>query len=220
MIHYPQEFHDPTFPLLPAIPSGQPLSLSEGLTLGTGNLSLSISTQPIPAKMVQQIHLGCFIEMRDLLYDNIAVRHHFEDLHGVMGVQLLPVTSKSRVREVTNLSTRVCCFLTFLAVGTSDPVIQDRLTYAILVIREALKHRGQGWLEYDRLFRQQAALNPGLPWNIIHPGLLTSTILGHPSTGTGMFCSLCQNSDHHTTQCALTQLQQSSLRAVQPTPPG
>ena len=72
-----------------------------------------------------------------------------------------------------------CCFLTYLAVGTSDQLMRDKMTYATLLICEALKHGGQGWLEYDKLFRQQAALNSGLPWNIIHPGLQASTILGH-----------------------------------------
>ena len=63
------------------------------------------------------------------------------------------------------------CFLTYLAIGTSDPITQERLAYAVLIIREAMRHGGQGWLEYDRLFRQQAALNPTLPWNVIHPEL-------------------------------------------------
>ena len=93
--------------------------------------------------------------MRDLLYDNIAVKHHFENPHRAMGMQLTPVSANPRVREVTSLP---ACFLTFLAVGTSD---QSKLTYTTLLIREAMKHRGQGWLEYDRLFWQQAALNPG-----------------------------------------------------------
>ena len=47
-------------------------------------MSLSISSRPIPAKVVQQVQSGKFVEMRDLLDDNMAVRCHFEDLHGAM----------------------------------------------------------------------------------------------------------------------------------------
>ena len=152
--------------------------------------------------------------MKDLLWDNIAVRSHFEELQGGMGVHLLPVSSRPRIREVTTLPSWVCCFLTYLAVQTSDPVTRDRATYATLVVREAMRHGGQGWLEYDRLFRQQAALNPGLAWNVIHPELQATTIFGQRSTTFGNFCSLCQECDHSAQQCALAQLQHPAVRSI------
>ncbi len=176
-------------------------------------MSLAMSLSPIPARIVQQIRAARYIDMRDLLNDNVAVRRHFEDVHGSLGVQVMQVSSRPRVREVTSLPAWVCCFLTYLAVGTSDPVVRDRLTYAVLLIREAMRHGGQGWLDYDRLFRQQAALNPNLPWNVVHPGLQATTILGTRSSGT--FCNLCQECDHVAAQCALTQLQQQSVRGQQ-----
>ncbi len=73
-----------------------------------------------------------------------------------------------------------------------------------------MRHGGQGWLDYDCLFWQQAALNPSLPWNVVHPGLQATTIQGTRSSGT--FCNLCQECDHVAAQCALTQLQQQSVR--------
>ena len=116
--------------------------------------------------------------MRELLADNVAVRRHFEEVHGALGFQVVSVSSRPRVREVTTLPSWITCFLTFLAVSTTDAVTRDRLAYAILIVREAMRHGGQGWLEYDRLFHQQACLNLGLPWNVIHPGLQATTILG------------------------------------------
>ena len=140
-------------------------------------------------------------------------------------MQLLPIMSKPKVREVTTLPVWMSCFLTYLAIGTSDPITQERLAYAVLIIREAMRHGGQGWLEYDRLFRQQAALNPTLPWNVIHPGLQALTILEQWPVNSGMFCTFCPGSDHATAQCALAQLQQLLVRAnqsplVAPTCPG
>ena len=177
-----------------------------------GDLSLSVSMRPVPARVVNLIRCGRFIEMRDLLRDNVAVRGHFEEIHGTMGVQLLPISSRPRVREVNSLPSWVCCFLTFLAVGTSDTATRDRLTYAVLLLREAMRHGGQGWMDYDRLFRQQAAIDPSLAWNMIHPGLQATTILSQRQTGTGTFCTLCQECDHVASHCALGQLQQSTIR--------
>ena len=184
-----------------------------------GDLSLSLAARPIPARLVQQIQAGRFVEMRDLLWDNVAIKHRIEDLQGSLRGQLLPVSPQPRVREVTTLPSWVCCFLTYLAAGTLDPVTRDKITYAMLVVREAMKHGGRGWLDYDRLFRQQAALNPNLPWNVIHPELQATTILGQRPAGSGTFCALCQECDHVATQCALAQLQQPGVRATS-IPPG
>lgn len=63
-------------------------------------LSLSMSARPFLERLVRQIRKSRFVEMRDILGDNTAVRHHFEDLHGALGLQLLPVLSRLRIREV------------------------------------------------------------------------------------------------------------------------
>ena len=39
-----------------------------------------------------------------------------------------------------------------------DPLARDLMTYGRLILREAQRHGGMGWLEYDRVFRQQAAV--------------------------------------------------------------
>ena len=127
--------------------------------------------------------------------------------------------SRPRVREVTTLPSWVCCYLTFLAVGTTDPTTRDQLTYAILLVKEFLKHGGQVWLEYDGLFLQQAAVNTGLPWNVIRPSLHATTILRQRSAGSGKFCTLCEKSDHTVSQCALSQLQHQVVKEQPSTGP-
>lgn len=183
----------------PSQPPGGALVSSQASTVinsaHSGDMSLSISTRPVPARIVSLIRSGRFVEMRDLLGDNATVRSHFEVMHGALGVQLVPVSSRPRVREVPSLPSWVCCFLTFLAVGTSDPVTRDRLSYAILLLREAMRHGGIGWMDYDRLFRQQAAIDPSLSWNMIHPGLQATTILNQRSGAVGSFCNICREPD-------------------------
>lgn len=63
-------------------------------------------------------------------------------------------------------------------------------------------------MDYDRLFRQQAAIDPSLPWNMIHPALQATTILSQRSGAVGTFCNLCREPDHMAAQCALAQLQE------------
>ena len=89
------------------------------------------------------------------------------------------------------------------------------LAYSRLLIREALRHGGSGWLEYDRVFRRQLAINPLMQWNTIDPGLQAATILGQ-RTVTGVFCTLCQECDHSADQCALAPIQQQTQVVPQP----
>ena len=42
---------------------------------------------------------------------------------------------------------------------TRDPVTRDMLAYCRLIIREALRHGGNTWQDYDRAFHRQAAID-------------------------------------------------------------
>ena len=37
--------------------------------------------------------------MRDLLVDDVAVRQHFEEVHGLLGLYAIPVSKRPRVHE-------------------------------------------------------------------------------------------------------------------------
>ena len=188
-------------------------------TTVSGSLSLSLSSDPIPAKVVHSIRSGQYVEMRDLLGDNMALTQHLESIHGYFPLHILPGASRPRLREVTTLPQWIYCFLAYLAVKTTDPLTRDQLAYARLIVSQAQRHGGQGWLEYDRLFRRQSALDPSLPWNMIQPGLQATTILGqHP--GMGHFCTLCRGFDHQASQCAMsfTQPQNRTDRTVESRP--
>ena len=103
----------------------------------------------------------------------------------------------------------------------SDPATQDQLAYARLLIKEAQRHGGLGWLDYDRAFRQQVAADPSIRWNTLIPGLQASTILGQQQAGPGLFCTLCRQVDHTRSQCALGCLEPppvTSTESVQAPP--
>ena len=170
-------------------------------------MSLSISLRPVPARLVSQIQSGHYVEMRDLLGDNAAIGRQLEDIRTTMGANVLQVSSRPRVRDVTSLESWLCCFLSFLAVGTADLVTRERLAYAILIIRESLQHGGPAGCNTTDCFasRQQwTTLSRGMSSN---PGLQATTTLAQRSPVGGQFCSLCQDCDHSAEQCALAQLQ-------------
>ena len=96
-------------------------------------LGLSLSSEPVPTRLVQRIRGGHFVEMHDLLGDNITLTQHFE-LAANYFPTVLPSSVRSRLREVSSIPSWVYCFLTYLAVLVQDQTVRDRLVYARLII--------------------------------------------------------------------------------------
>ena len=113
---------------------------------------------------------------------------------------------RPRLREVTSLPSWIYCFLAYIAIRANDQGVRDMLAYARLMVREAQRHGGSGWLDYDRVFRQQAALDTSLRWNTLHPGIQAATLVGR-TAGSTLLCSICRKPDHTAGQCALSYLQ-------------
>ena len=99
-----------------------------------GDLSRSLFAQPVPAKLVNCIKLDQFIEMCDLLSDSISLTQHFESVDNAFPAHVLPASSRPRLREVTSLPSWIFCFLTYLAVRSSDQATRDGLIYARLIV--------------------------------------------------------------------------------------
>lgn len=178
---------------------------------------MSPATDPIPYTLVQRIQSGQFVDMRDLLADNVHLLNQLTSLHGATALPLATI-NRTRLREIPSLASWLYCFNAYVAVRTQDPLTRQMLAYSRLIIREALRHGGVGWLEYDRVFRRQLSINPTLPWKTLEPGLQAATILSQ-RTSSGMMCNLCRESDHTTHQCALAPLQQQLTVQSQTSPP-
>ena len=189
--------------VVPLVSDFNPVSFSQAFTSSPlSGLILSPAADPVPYRLVQRICSGEFVEMRDLLADNIALHDQLEDLHGHT------TSLDPRLREVPSLASWVYCFAAYMAVHTKDLRTRDMLAYCRLIIREALRHGGSGWQEYDRTFRRQVAVDPHLPWHSLHPGLQAATVLSGRGAAGGMFCSVCREVDHSSAQCALAVVQQ------------
>ena len=95
-------------------------------------LVLSPAAEPIPQRLVHKIRSGNFVEMKELLADNLAL---ISQLESVPGMHLLGAT-RPRLREVTTLASWCYCFLGYMAVRTTDLGTRDQLAYARLLIKE------------------------------------------------------------------------------------
>ena len=114
---------------------------------------------------------------------------------------------KLRLRDVTSLLSWIYCFLVYIATLVNDQGVRDILAYARLMVREAQRHGGSSWLDYDRVFRhQQAASDPSLWWNTLHPGIQSVTLVGC-TAGSTLLCSICRETDHTAGQCTLSYVQ-------------
>ena len=80
---------------------------------------------------------------------------------------------------------------------------KELLAYQTLIVREARRCGGRGWLAYDTMFRQQAAGNPEVDWSKLNPTLYAVTFLAQ--SGSGRNCVLCMESDHSEEDCALAK---------------
>ena len=153
--------------------------------------------------------------MRELLSDNIALHDQLEAIQSRINIAAIPAALRSRQQEVPSLASWVYCFTAYVAVRCPDQFTRNLLAYCQIIIREALRHGGTGWQEYDRNFRKLAEADPTIPWNILRADLQASTILSvSQRPGSITFCSLCRGADHSSNQCALAAIQPSTLPPI------
>ena len=168
--------------------TAQPFVLSDGLA-------------PVPAKLVARILRGEFVDMAELLHDNLEAQRRgvIQESSTISG------DIKRGRREIPDLLSWVQCFGTYMAVVTSAQPTKSRelLAYQTLIVREARRCGGRGWLAYDTMFRQQAAGNLDVDWSKLNPTLYAVTFLAQ--SGSGRNCVLCMESDHSEEDCALAK---------------
>ena len=115
-------------------------------------------------------------------------------------------SKRAEQREVSSLITWVASFTTYIAiVAEAHPErVRDLLAYMRLIIREAHKHGGHGWLTYDAVFRRNRQASSE-PWSVLDPSLHTAYIAGQ-NLPPRIPCKFCNESDHPSEECALAPL--------------
>ena len=151
-----------------------------------------------------------FVELKKFLPDNIKLYKKLEAFNKST-LASVPPHLRPNYREIPNLATWLFCYAQYVAVlAEKHPdLVKSRLAYMCLIIHEARKRGGKGWLEYDTLFWQHAAeddLDEGehpLDWSKLDASL-HSCMAGVAHDGS--LCLLCGGSDHKMTECALQRV--------------
>ena len=167
---------------------------------GTTQFSMGDGLPPVPAKVVEKILSGQFVDMAELLRDNMEVERRRSTLESASA----PAPARPARREVPDLLSWVQCFGVFASVIASKfpERTTQLLAYQTIIIREARRCGGGGWQGYDRMFRQQAASSPGLDWSQLNSSLFAVTFLAQQN-GRGKTCRFCLETDHSDEECAL-----------------
>ena len=105
----------------------------------------------------------------------------------------------------------VSCFGVYMAVLTSKypEMTRQLLAYQTLIVREARRCGGNGWLAYDTYFRQQVAGDPSADWSSLNTSLYAVTVLAQGGRG-GQSCTTCMESDHSQHECAISHQRSKS----------
>ena len=158
--------------------------------------------------------------MKEFLADNVALTQRLEELQPSPGGAPSPWltrASTARMREINSPSQWALCWLMFASIQCRDPKLWGILAHGCIVLQLAQRHSGTGWLEYDRIFRHQAASDPSIPWNVLNPSLMAMTVLATSPTGpSNTICPHCQAADHRREDCALLSVDPFLDTARQP----
>ena len=124
-------------------------------------------------------------------------------LHATQGEEDKP-TPKLKHRQVTNILKWVQCFNIYIAVisAKSPSRVRDLLSYQTLIIQASMEYKGDGWLGYDRRFRQNVAADPDLVWVCLDPTFWNIAFAGQGST---TCCSYCFSLTHLSAECEWAQ---------------
>jgi len=118
---------------------------------------IGLGLPSISKKSSERIEAGNFVEMAELLPENLSLFSTTEAGQS---------TSKTQHHVVTNIFEWLQCFSTYIAiVSYKQPHrVSDLLGYQHLIIQASQDYEGDSWLGYDRRFRQQMAASPSNSW--------------------------------------------------------
>ena len=137
--------------------------------------------------------------MRELLPDNIALAERLATLPSGLAHSKVPSE-----REIGGEKALVTWFFaTYIAEAHPERVC-DMLAHMRLVVREASKFGGTGWLTYDSVFRHNHE-GLGTPWNYLDASLHQVYIAGQREKVV-VPCKYCHEIDHVAADCAVASV--------------
>ena len=170
--------------------------MSQGVACSTNNTVLLLTDQPfvvgpgflpVPAKLVNQIVAGNYVDLSELLAANL---NWFEQEPQLLldGRLILTVPPKHHRRRIKDIAAWVEAFTNFSLVLTSffPHHWKDLTLYKLLIMHTHRHFNGRIWLSYDQAFHEHAAASKLVDWSVMDAQLFnfhaaSSATCGHPS---------------------------------------
>ena len=115
-------------------------------------------------------------------------------------------TNRQTRREIPDILSWLQCFSAYAAVVSSEhpEKMRELLAYQAMMVNEARRCGGRGWLLYDAAFRQQIRSFETVDFAKINQSLYSTTFLAYGAAGgRPRFCPDCMMADHSQEECAL-----------------
>ena len=121
---------------------------------------------PVPFKVVSQITAGKFVNLEELLAENIPVSEPEPQLW-FEGRLVLSHTPKKPRRQISDITSWMEAFSIFFLIlcSTFPHRWRDLTSYKLLILRTYRQFSGFCWLNYDRAFREHAAAVKLTDWS-------------------------------------------------------
>ena len=121
-------------------------------------LSIETGLPPVPKSLASRIKSGAFVEMSELSPEQL----------GTLSSET-PDKGKSKQWVVCNILVWIHCFGLYTAVVTrkKPEMIPDLIAYQTIIIEAHLEYEGDGWIGYDRCFRQRMVASSSGAWSHI-----------------------------------------------------
>ena len=147
-------------------PNNQKKNRPAGLYLGDALL-------PLPQRLVDKISRLEFVVMSELLPEYWLAEEASE-------ARCCHANTRRRCIPVTDILTRTQCFASLAIVLSRNHPEQtsDLLAYLSTIVRCHKKFNGLGGVQYDAVFRRQAAITRDLNWGRVNPTLYSICLAG------------------------------------------
>ena len=142
-------------------PSGLP-PLPLPLPPVSGDFLISANFPPIPAKLVQKIRRLEFVELNQLLPDNLV---SFPNQDSELGDQKLP-RERKKLPPIDDIPSWYLAMLLYTATchATYPHKTGEMLAYMASILQTSFNYPVEACLSYDRVFQAQAHLKPHFNW--------------------------------------------------------
>jgi len=198
-------FSDPSAAEDSSVP---PLSVGENVAVSpiqdkdNAPFILSEALPVVPARLAKRIVRGDYVDMAELLKDNMEVERRRWAQETESSSSHLSGQRVSR-REIPDMLSWLQCFSLYAAVVCSKfpDKVREMWAYQAIMIAEQRRCGGRGWLLYDSGFRQQVASFESVDFSKINQSLYSTTFLAYG--GRGQCCTTCMAPDHTREECAL-----------------